>query len=75
MKIPSTIINAYDAILQENAGGNSDFVIFSSWLPALVSGTATEGVGEGRLFLRDVTLLAGSPLSRIADLSPRLLRI
>jgi hypothetical protein len=27
IKIPSTIINA---ILQENAGGNSDFVIFSS---------------------------------------------
>jgi hypothetical protein len=37
----------YGAILQENAGGDSDFVIFSSWLPALVSGTATEGVGEG----------------------------
>jgi hypothetical protein len=48
-KIPSTAINAYGASLQQSAGPDADFVIFSSWFPALAGGTATEGVGEGSI--------------------------
>ena len=47
IKIQSVAINAYGAALQESAGVGGDFVIFSSWLPALVSGAAKEGAGEG----------------------------
>ena len=42
-KIPSTPINAYSVYLQEIKGGTSEFIIFSSWLPALIAGWAKEG--------------------------------
>lgn len=47
VKIHSVAVNAYGAALQESAGVGGDFIIFSSWLPALISGTAKEGAGEG----------------------------
>ena len=42
-KIPRTPINAYGTYLQEIEGGTSEFIIFSSWLPALIVGWAKEG--------------------------------
>lgn len=48
-KIPSTPINAYGALLQECEGGTSDFIIFSSWLPALIGGWAKEGPANGTI--------------------------
>ena len=48
-KIPGTPINAYCALLQDSAEGCPDYVIFSSWLAALVSGAAKEGAGEGTI--------------------------
>ena len=48
-KTPSTPINAYGAYLQEIEGGTSDFIIFSSWLPALIAGWAKEGPTNGTI--------------------------
>jgi hypothetical protein len=47
-KIPSVPINAYGALLQDSTE-QCDYVIFSSWLAALVSGVAKEGAGEGTI--------------------------
>jgi len=49
MKLPSTIVNAFGAQLQEYDQDNGDYTIFSSWIPALVTGEAKEGSGEGTL--------------------------
>jgi hypothetical protein len=46
-KLPSTPIDAYGALHQESTWGCDDFIVFSSWLAALVSGAAKEGAGEG----------------------------
>ena len=48
-KIASTPINAYGAHLQQIEGGTSDFIIFSSWLPALIDGWAKEGPANGTI--------------------------
>lgn len=48
-KIPSTPINAYGALLQSNDDGYRDYVIFSSWLAALVGGAAEEGHVNGTI--------------------------
>jgi hypothetical protein len=45
-KIPSVPINAYGALLQDSTE-QCDYIIFSSWLAALVTGVAKEGAGEG----------------------------
>jgi hypothetical protein len=37
VKIQSVAVNAYGAALQENAGVDGDFIIFSSWLPQLAA--------------------------------------
>ena len=38
IKIQSVAVNVYCAALQKSAGVGGDFIIFSSWLPALISG-------------------------------------
>ena len=48
-KIPSMPINAYSAYLQEIKGGTSEFIIFSSWHPALIAGWAKEGPANGTI--------------------------
>ena len=48
-KIPSLPINAYSAYLQEIEGGTSEFIIFSSWLPALIARWAKEGPANGTI--------------------------
>jgi hypothetical protein len=45
-KIPSTIMNAFGAVLQqleEQSSGHSDFIVFSSWLGPLVGRMVDEG--------------------------------
>jgi hypothetical protein len=46
-KLPSTPINVFGAQLQTSDHENQDYLIFSSWLGAFVSGDAHEGQGEG----------------------------
>ena len=53
IKIHSVAVNAYGAVLQESAGVGGDFIIFSSWLPALISGMAKEGASvEKQIFVQ-----------------------
>ena len=48
-KIPSTPIDAFGAQLQQHDQHHDDYTIFSSWLGALVSGKAHEGIGDGTI--------------------------
>jgi hypothetical protein len=59
VKIQSVAVNAYGAVLQESAGLDGDFIIFSSWLPALVSGAAKEGAGEGTVKIHIEAAVSG----------------
>lgn len=67
-KLTGTTIDAYAAVVQdvsERSATGADFVLFSSWIPAIASGLVRDGGFEGSI--RDHVLAAVSSNSHTGD--------
>ena len=64
-KIPGDTLNAYGAVLQMtregSPTGSPDFVLFSSWIPAIVSGYTKDGGIEGSVAGHVKAVVSGYP--------------